>query len=385
MIKKSICVVTGSRAEYDQLFWLLKLLKKDKKIILNLIVSGTHLEKKYGFTYSKIKEDGFEKNIKIKLFIKGDKASDINDLVSLGVRLFSKRLKKIKPDLVILLGDRYEVFSAAIAASFLNIPIAHLNGGEITAGAFDEWIRHSITKMSSLHFVANKKYKKRVIQLGENPKKVFNVGGLSSDNVYKTNLISKNEIEKLFNFQFKKRNLLITYHPVTLENNSAKKDFAEILKTIKSQKDTLAIFTFPNADTNNKIIIKMIKKFSKNNKNAVFFTSLGRVKYLSILKNCDAIIGNSSSGLLEAPYLEVGTVNIGDRQLGREKTKNIIDCKPINKEILKALKKIFTNKNRNKHIQLKKHYGEGNTAENIYKILKKKLSDIQIKKVFYDL
>lgn len=385
MIKKNFCVVTGSRAEYDHLFWLLKLLKKDKKINLNLLVTGSHLEKKYGFTYSKIEKDGFLKNFKINLLIKGDDSVNISNSVALGIKLFTKNLKKMKPRLVILLGDRYEIFSAAIAASFLNIPIAHLNGGETTAGAFDEWIRHSISKMSSLHFVANEKYKKRVIQLGENPDTVFNVGGLSSDNVYKTKLISKVQIEEECNFKFKKNNLLVTYHPVTLENNTSERAFLEILKALKKLRETLIIFTFPNSDPNNKVIIKMIKKFSIENHNVVSFTSLGRVKYLSILKNCDLILGNSSSGLLEAPYLGIRTIDIGDRQLGREKTKSVISCKANNGDILKEIKKIFNRKITNKHVKDKKYYGNGKTAENICKILKDKINDIKTKKIFYDL
>ena len=382
MIRK-ICVVTGSRADYDHLYWLLKLLKENKKFDLSIIVTGSHLEKKYGVSVQKIIKDKYEKIHKIKLSLGKDKIDDTTKSTAEGILKFSKKLRKINPDLVLILGDRYEIFSCAISASFLKIPIAHCNGGEVTSGAFDEWIRHSITKMSTIHFVANKKYQKRVLQLGENKKNVFNVGGLSSDNVIKTTLIKKKKLEKICNFKFYSKNILVTFHPVTLGSNNSQKYFKEVTSALEKLKDTLIIFTFPNADADNFPIINMIKKFVKKNKNAIYFVSLGRQKYLSIMKNCDAVVGNSSSGLLEAPYFNVPTINIGSRQEGREKANSVIDCKTDRNEIWKLIKSIHKNKPKTNNI--KDLYGVGNTAQNVIKILSNKKLNLKIKKKFVDL
>ncbi len=381
MIRK-ICVVTGSRADYDHLYWLLKLLKKNKKFDLSIIVTGSHLEKKYGSSIKNITKDGFKKLHKIRLFLGKDKVENITRSTSLGILSFSKKLKQIKPDIVLMLGDRYEIFSCAISASFLKIPIAHFNGGEVTSGAFDEWIRHSITKMSTIHFVANKKYQNRVIQLGENKRNVFNVGGLSSDNVRKTKTLKKREIEKTCNFRFYSKNILVTFHPVTLGEKDSKKYFKEIILALEKLEETLIIFTFPNADNDNLSIINMIKKFVKKNKNAICFISLGRKKYLSIMKYCDAVVGNSSSGLLEAPYFNIPTINIGNRQEGREKANTVIDCNTNRIEILRTIKSI--NKKKLKLSNIKNLYGLGNTAENVIKILSNKNLNLNIKKKFVD-
>jgi len=381
MIRK-ICVVTGSRADYDHLYWLLKLLKKNKKFDLSIIVTGSHLEKKYGASIKNITKDGFKKLHKIRLFLSKDKVENITRSTALGILSFSKKLKQIKPDIVLMLGDRYEIFSCAISASFLKIPIAHFNGGEVTSGAFDEWIRHSITKMSTIHFVANKKYQNRVIQLGENKRNVFNVGGLSSDNVRKTKTLKKKEIEKICNFKFYSKNILVTFHPVTLGEKNSKKYFKEIILALEKLEETLIIFTFPNADNDNVSIISMIKKFVKKNKNAICFISLGRKKYLSIMKYCDAVVGNSSSGLLEAPYYNIPTINIGNRQEGREKANTVIDCSTNRIEILKSIKSM--NKKKLKLNNIKNLYGLGNTAENVIKILSNKNLNLNIKKKFVD-
>ena len=381
MIRK-ICVVSGSRADYDHLYWLLKLLKKNKKFDLSVIVTGSHLEKKYGALVKNIIKDDYKNLHKIRLFLSNDRVENITKSTALGILNFSKKLKQIKPDIVLLLGDRYEIFSCAISASFLKIPIAHFNGGEVTSGAFDEWIRHSITKMSTIHFVANKKYQNRVIQLGENKKNVFNVGGLSSDNVLKTKKLKKKEIEKICNFRFHSKNILVTFHPVTLGEKDSKKYFKEIILALEKLEETLIIFTFPNADNDNLSIINMIKKFVKKNKNSIYFISLGRKKYLSIMKYCDAVVGNSSSGLLEAPYFNIPTINIGNRQEGREKANTVIDCKTNRNEILRLIKSL--NKNKLKLNNIKDHYGIGNTAENVIKILSNKKINLKIKKNFVD-
>lgn len=382
MIKK-ICVVTGSRSDYDHLYWLLKLLKKNKKFDLSVIATGSHLEKKYGFSLKNIIKDGYKKLYKIKLSLSNDEVENITKSTAIGILKFSKKLKQINPDIILILGDRYEIFSCAISASFLKIPIAHFNGGEVTSGAFDEWIRHSITKMSTIHFVANKKYKKRVIQLGENKKNVFNVGGLSSDNVLKTKILKKKEIEKICNFSFFSKNILVTFHPVTLGSSNSEKYFREIIAALEKLKKTLIIFTFPNADNDNLSIINMIKKFVKKNKNAKYFTSLGRQKYLSIMNNCDLVLGNSSSGLLETPYFNIPTINVGNRQEGREKANTVYDCKTDRNKILRLIK--LLNKNKLRGNNIKDLYGIGNTSENVIKILSNKKLDLNIKKKFVDI
>ena len=386
MKKKKFSLITSSRADYDQLFWLIKKIKNNRKNNLHLIVSGSHLIKKYGYTVNKIKKDKL-KFQKLYLKMKGDKPINILNIVSDGISKFSKFLNLEKPDYLIILGDRYEILSAAVAASFLKIPIIHLNGGELTFGAHDDWIRHCITKMANIHFVANSEYKKRVIQLGENPKTVFNTGGLSSDNALKTKLLDRNKIKKNLNIEFKKRNILITYHPEIYSNTNTKKSFLEIIKVIKYFKKVNFFFTFPNADEENKVIIDLIKKLCLSENNCKFFLSLGRINYLSLVKNCDLVLGNSSSGLLEVPYLNAYTINIGNRQQGRVRAKSVFDCKTSFEEIKKMIKHIFLIADRNpkRKFNLKDYYGEGKSAENMLKILNTLKYKFDKKKVFNDL
>ena len=265
----------------------------------------------------------------------------ISKATAAGLIGFTKAFAKIKPDLIIILGDRYEMLAAASAALYSNIAIAHIHGGENTEGAIDEAIRHSITKMSWFHFTATKKYRQRVIQLGESPSRVFNVGGLGVYAISKTNFYSKKELEKKFSIKFKKFNFLVTMHPVTLEGKFSQTNITALLKVLKNYKNSNIFFTMPNADKDNKIITKKIKKFvSENKKNSFFFKSLGLKNYYSILKNIDAVIGNSSSGIIEAPSFKIATINIGDRQKGRIQAKSIINCNPTEKEIYNAIRKI---------------------------------------------
>ena len=250
--------------------------------------------------------------------------------------------KKLKPNIIVVLGDRYEIFAAVIAAYFSRIPIVHLHGGEATEGSTDEALRHSITKMSHFHFVAAEEYKKKVIQLGENPKRVFCVGGLGVDNIKHLTLLSKKELEKDLNLKFNNKNLLISFYPETLNKFSAKKQFNEIILALKKFNNINLIFTMPNSDLEGQVIFRMIKDFVKKNKNAHSFTSMGHLRFLSCLKYIDGIIGNSSSGLLEMPSFKKGTINVGDRQQGRLKAKSIIDTKPVENLILKSIKRIYT-------------------------------------------
>lgn len=341
MIKK-ILIVTGSRADYGMLRKLIFEIKKEKKFKTVVLVTGSHFSKKHGNTIQEVIEDNIKNIRKVNLNISGDSSKDISDAFSVGIKQFSKLLNAEKPDLSIILGDRFEIFAFAISSHILGFPLAHLHGGELTSGAIDDAFRHSITKMSDLHFVANKIYGKRVMQLGENPKNIFNVGGLSIDKIANKELFKKNEIEQKLNFKFLKKNLLITYHPETIGKNLNKKNILILLKSLSRLKQTKLLFTIPNIDTGNLEIIRSIKRFALRNKNTIIFESLGHKMYLSLVSHVDGVIGNSSSGLSEVPYLKKGTINIGNRQNGRIRTQSIIDCNFTNEQINKSLKKIYS-------------------------------------------
>ena len=283
LFKKKICIITGSRADYGLLKNLIFKVKKSKKLKLQLIVTGMHLSNKYGLTYKEINKDKLKIDTKIKILNNSDKSVGISKSVSDGVNKFSKIFNKTKPDVILVLGDRFEIFSAAISAMLSRIPIAHIHGGETTVGVIDEAVRHSITKMSHLHFVAAKKYKNRVIQLGENPKRVYLVGGLGVDTIKQTKFYTKSILEKKIGFTLKEKNILVNFHPSTLEKNKSKTQVKEILSALKKFKDKKIIFTSPNADQENSVIFKEINNFVKQNKNSTFFKSMGSVAYLSCL------------------------------------------------------------------------------------------------------
>ena len=386
MKKKKICIITGTRAEYGLLSNLMKHIKKDSAFKLQIIATGMHLSPEFGMTYKEIEKDGFNIDYKIEMLLSNDTPSAISKSMALGLVGFSDSFNQLNPDIIIVLGDRFEILSASIAATFSRIPIAHLSGGESTVGAYDESIRHSITKMSWWHFVANKKYLKRVIQLGENPQNVFNVGGLGVDIIKNTKLLTKIQLEKKLGIKFKKKNLLITYHPVTLEKKSPKSFFQSLLNILNKLDDTLLIFTMPNADTNSRIIKRLINDFVFLNKDkSISFDSMGQLNYLSTLQFVDAVIGNSSSGLAEAPTFKIGTVNIGDRQKGRLKANSVIDCEPSKTSIMKSLKKLYSKDFQNKLLNVDNPYGEGDASSKITKILKKQTIPNNPKKEFYDL
>ena len=339
---KKICVITGSRADYGLLVPLMNYIKKDRKLSLQIFVTGSHLSKNFGNTFKEILLDKFKITTFVNLKIKNDYPEDVCNSISLGINLFSKKFKKYKPDLIILLGDRYEIFSACSSALIHQIPVCHIHGGELTRGAFDDSMRHSITKMSHIHLVANKIYAKRVKQLGENPNNIHVVGGFGVDLIKRTKLLKKEELEKKIKFKFGKKNLLVTFHPVTLEKNTSKEQISEILKALNEFKNLNVIFTKANTDTYGKIINKMIDKFvKKNSSRCCSFKSMGRLNYLSTLKIVDGIVGNSSSGLLEAPTFKTATINIGDRQKDRLRPKSVINTNPFKKEIIKSIKIIY--------------------------------------------
>ena len=386
MKKRKICVVTGTRAEYGLLRWLMDGINKSTKLDLQIVATGMHLSPEFGLTYQEIENDGFKIDRKIEMLVSSDSANGIVKSMGLGMIGFTDALTELKPDLIVVLGDRYEVLAASLAAMFENIPIAHIHGGETTAGAFDEAIRHSITKMSWWHFVAADEYEKRVIQLGENPKRVYNVGGLGVDAISKTKLLSKKELMEKTGINFGKKNLLITYHSVTLENKTSQQDFKSLLDVLSEIKDIYLIFTMPNADLDGRIIKKMINDFVFNqSERSISFTSMGSLNYLSTLQYVDGVVGNSSSGLAEAPTFKIGTINIGDRQKGRLKAESVIDCEPTKKSIKLAIDKLYGHKFQKDIHSVQNPYGDGDAIEKIMSILSNKPIPEDMKKDFYDL
>jgi len=385
MSKRKICVFTGTRAEYGLLKPLMEEIKNDPDLELKIIASGMHLSPEFGLTYKEIEKDGFEINEKVEMLLSSDTPVGVAKSIGLGVIGFTGALVRLKPDITIVLGDRFEAIAFGIASYVLKIPIIHLQGGETTFGAFDEGFRHSLTKLSYIHFVSTEEYRKRVIQLGEHPDRVFNVGALGIDNIKKMKLLSKKETEKKLDIKFNKRNFLITFHPVTLDNIPSEIQFKELLKVLDEFEDSLLIFTKSNADTDGRKINKLIDEYVNANPNkAVAFTSLGQLLYLSVMQFVDAVVGNSSSGIIEALSFKIGTINIGDRQKGRIKAESVIDCKAEYQSIKDAFEKLFSAEFQKKLPYVKNPYGDGKSAERIKKILKE-ISITNIKKEFFNI
>lgn len=382
-MKKKICIATGTRAEYGLLQPLMNLIKKDKSFELQIIATAMHLSPEFGMTVNEIERDGYKVNEKIEMLLSADTDTAIVKAMGLAMISAADVFKKLNPDLLVILGDRFEMLALAQSAYLMNIPIAHIAGGETTEGAFDEGIRHSITKMSSLHFAATEIYKKRIIQLGENPERVFNVGALGLDNIKNMKLISKQDLEKDLKLRFDSKTALVTFHPVTLEKESPKKQFEKLLKAFEKFPELKLIFTMPNSDTGGREIIAMINNYSEQRENAYAFTNLGQKRYLSTLKYVDLVIGNSSSGIVEVPFMGIPTLNIGDRQKGRIMGESIVNVKCDEKEIVKGITACL---NRKKAIgKMKNPYGNGTAAKQMLNIIKKKTGKISSKKKFFDL
>lgn len=380
-----ICVITGTRAEYGLLYWLMKEIQASAEFQLQLIVTGMHLSPEFGLTYQEIKKE-FAINKKIEMLLSSDTPIGISKSMGLAQISFAEAYEDLQPDLVIVLGDRYEIFAATSAAMIAQIPIAHLHGGETTEGAFDEAMRHCITKMSQLHFTATEDYRKRVIQLGEAPERVFNVGGMGIENIKRLKLLSKQAFQESINFKLAERNLLVTFHPVTLEKSTSKQQFSELLTSLDALEHTHIIFTKANSDTDGRIINQMIDEYvNANPHKAVSFTSLGQLRYLSALQYMDAVIGNSSSGLAEAPSFKIGTINIGDRQKGRIKSDSVIDSDPNQSSINQALITLYSKNFQSLLPTVENPYGEGSASFEVIKILKQVSFENIIKKKFYDL
>jgi GDP/UDP-N,N'-diacetylbacillosamine 2-epimerase (hydrolysing) len=382
---KKICVVTGTRAEYGLLRWVMEGIRQSPTLELQLVATGMHLSSEFGMTVEAIEADGFKVNRKVDMLLSSDTAVGVTKSMGIGMIGFADALDELKPDMILVLGDRYEIFSAAVSAMIARIPIAHLHGGETTEGAFDEAIRHSITKMSHLHFVAAEGYRQRVIQLGEQPEHVFNVGGLGIDNILRLNLLARDELEAALNFKLAKRNLLVTFHPVTLEQNTSAQQLDELLAALSELRDTGLIFTMPNADTEGRVLFRKIEDFCARHPQARAYTSLGQLRYLSCVQHVDGVVGNSSSGLAEAPSLKKGTINIGDRQRGRIKAESVIDCEPNRDQIRVAMQRLFSEEFVHVTKQVVNPYGTGGAAEKIIAVLEDCRLDGILKKSFFDL
>ena len=369
--KKKLCIFTTSRADYGLLRTFIKLAENNKKFNSFVIATASHLEKRNGFTFKEIETDGIKIFKKINLKIKNDTPKAISKSMATGIISFNKILEKIKPDVIIVLGDRIELLPICYAALLLNIPIAHFNGGESTEGSIDELIRHAVSKLSHIHFPANKIYARRLVMMGESPKRVFNVGGTSVDNIKNKKLLSKNELERFYGFEFQKKNFLVTYHSATINHNESIIELKNLLNVLTEFNEYGLIFTGTNIDIKSNSIRKLIKNFIKNNKNSKFIESMGSTRYISAMKLCDVIIGNSSSGILEAPFFKKPVVNIGDRQKGRLKAINIISCNGKYNSIMNSINKCL-NTNFVKSIQkLKNPYGNGNASIKAIKIIEK--------------
>ena len=385
---RSICVITGTRAEYGLLYWVMKAIESEPNLQLQLIVTGMHLSPEFGLTYRQIEKDGFVVNKKLEILLSSDTPVGISKSLGLGIISFADAFQELKPDIILVLGDRFEIFSAVSAATIARIPVAHCHGGEATEGLIDEPIRHSITKMSHLHFCSTDNYRKRIIQLGESPESVYNVGALGIENINKLELMSKNDFEHAISFKLDKElSFLVTFHPVTLENSTSSDQISQLLKALDSINNCKIIFTKSNADTNGRIINTLIDEYvKKNQEKSVCFTSLGQLRYLSALKHVDCVIGNSSSGLIEVPHFKIATVNIGDRQRGRIMGESVIQCEPNSDEIKKAISKAISAdfKNRTLYNSINP-YGTGNSSDSIVSTLKSINLDNILMKRFYDL
>ncbi|MCC7402037.1 MAG: UDP-N-acetylglucosamine 2-epimerase (hydrolyzing) [Chitinophagaceae bacterium] len=385
-MKGKICVFTGSRAEYGLLYPLMRQIKMIKQFRLQVLVSGMHLSSQYGSTYHQIEKDGFRIEEKVEMLLSSDTDVAVTKSVGLGIIGFADALAKLKPELAVILGDRFEAFAFATACYLNGVPVAHLHGGELTEAASDDGLRHAITKLAYYHFTSAEQYRQRVIQLGECPERVFNVGAIGIDNIREMKLMSRQQITSYLGFNSNDHYLLVTFHPVTLSQEEGTLQFRSLITALKKIKDLKVVFTMPNADANNRLISGLVTDFSKSNPDRVVtFTSMGQLRYLSAMKYCSAVVGNSSSGIIEAPALGIPTVNIGERQAGRIFVNSIIQSgyhtEEIKRSILKAINPDFSKKCKKQEIP----YGDGTAAKKIIRILTGLKLPGSLKKSFYDL
>lgn len=377
---RKIAVVTGTRAEYGLLKNTLTRIKENRNLELQLIVTGTHLSENFGYTIDEILEDGFKVDEEIPILMSSTSKGTIPKEMGLLMIQLSQIFGRLEPDFLLILGDRYETFAVASTAMTMNIPIAHISGGEVTEGAIDEQIRHAITKMAHIHFPGAEVYSQNIINMGEESWRVFNTGDPGIENIKLTNFLSMEELKKELDVEVDEQTLLITYHPVTLERALLSYQIQNLINALSMLKKKM-IITYPNADNGGDYIIQKMEEFAKANSNVYLFKNLGILRYLSVMKLCGAVVGNSSSALVEAPYLKIPAVNIGNRQKGRLMADNIISCSNQCDDIINAINKSLSNEFKEKVKMVKSLYGEGNTSEKIVEILEKiEIDDKLLKK-----
>ncbi|WP_456086985.1 UDP-N-acetylglucosamine 2-epimerase [Parabacteroides sp.] len=383
---RKICVITGSRAEYGLLSGLMKQINESEDLKLQIIATNMHLSPEFGLTYKEIEKDGFVIDKRVEMLLSSDTSNATAKSVGLGMIGFADAYEDLRPDLIVVLGDRYEILAAVSTALFFKIPVAHLHGGEITEGAYDDAIRHAITKMSHLHFTSTEEYRKRVIQLGESPDRVFNVGAIGVENIKKGSFLSKEELENSLDFKLGDKSLLVTFHPVTLETCTAREQCDNLLEVLAKHPEYRILFTLPNSDTDGRVLIDCIKDFvAKNEDRAIAFKSLGKLRYLSALKYVSAAIGNSSSGILEVPSFGIPTLDIGDRQKGRLAAKSVVHCGTSTEEIEQGFRLIFSEAIQSASKLRSNPYEKEGTTDMIVSQLKTYPLENLIQKSFYNL
>jgi len=376
--------VTGSRAEYGLLRWVVRGLRDASDVDLQLIATGTHLSPEFGLTHREIEEDGIRIDRRIEMLLSSDTSTGIAKSMGLAMIGFADAYEELAPELVLVLGDRFEILAAAAAAAVARIPIAHLHGGEATEGSVDDAMRHAITKLAHLHFVAAEPYRRRIIQLGEDPARVFLVGGLGVDSIKKLTLLDRARVESALGLRLSARSLLVTFHPATLGPGTASDHMSELLAALDLLHDTQLIFTMPNADTESRAVKSRIEAFVVGHTNARAFSSLGQQLYLSCLRQVDGVVGNSSSGLIEAPSMKKGTINIGDRQRGRLKASSVIDCEPERGAIAAAIQRLYSPAFQAGLSDVWNPYGDGGASDRVVDIVRTHPLDGILKKTFYD-
>ena len=383
---RKICVVTGSRAEYGLLSGLMRAIQEDKDLQLQVIATNMHLSPEFGLTYREIEKDGFRIDKKVQMLLSSDTPNATAKSVGLATIGFADAYEDLQPDLIVVLGDRFEILAAVSVALFFKIPVAHLHGGEITEGAYDDSIRHAITKMSHLHFTSTEAYRQRVIQLGEQPDRVFYVGAIGVENIKRVPLMSREALEESIQFKLGEKSLLVTYHPVTLENHTAADQCRNLLDALDEFPDYNIIFTLPNSDTDGRVIIRLINEYvSLHPERCMVRHSLGLLRYLSALKCVDAVVGNSSSGIIEVPSFGIPTLDIGDRQKGRIAAESVWHCGNDARAIIEGMQQVLSDVFRKQAKHVLNPYEKRDTTKNIYKIISTYPLENLRQKKFYDI
>lgn len=382
---RKICVVTGSRAEYGLLSGLMRAIQEDKDLQLQVIATNMHLSPEFGLTYREIEKDGFQIDKKVQMLLSSDTPNATTKSVGLATIGFADAYEDLQPDLIVVLGDRFEILAAVSAALFFKIPVAHLHGGEITEGAYDDSIRHAITKMSHLHFTSTEAYRQRVIQLGEQPDRVFYVGAIGVENIKRVPLMSQAELEDSIRFKLGEKSLLVTYHPVTLENHTSADQCQNLLEALDEFPEYKVIFTLPNSDTDGRVIIRLINEYvSLHSEHCIAIPSLGLQRYLSALKCVSAVVGNSSSGIIEVPSFGIPTLDIGNRQKGRIAAESVVHCGNDSRSIIEGMQQVLSDVFRKQVKHVLNPYEKRDTTKNIYKIISTYPLENLRQKKFYD-